>query len=166
MMQRLTPNLPAATLTIVGGPDPRHAAYSDSLTARMGEEGISNVRFVGPHSHVNPFLGQFKVFVMASDRQGCPNASLEAMAMKLPVVATPSGGTAEQIDDAFNGFLVADPAGMALRVEELLRNPAMRRRFGERGREIARERFSMDQMVARYLELLDGKSVAGSSSIV
>jgi glycosyltransferase involved in cell wall biosynthesis len=166
MMRHLTRNLPSASLTIVGGPDPRHTAYSDSLMARIGEERISNIRFVGSHSDINSFLSQFQVFVMASDREGCPNASLEAMAMKLPVVATPSGGTAEQIDEGVSGFFVADPAGMALRVEALLRNPAMRRRFGARGREIARERFSMDDMVARYLELLDGTPVARTSSIV
>ncbi len=166
MMRRLTLTVPSATLTIVGGPDARHTDYSESLIARIRDEGMSNIRFVGAHGDVNPFLSQFQVFVMASDRQGCPNASLEAMAMKLPVVATPSGGTAEQVDEGISGFIVADPTDMAVRVAELLRDPAMRRRFGERGREIARERFSMEEMVVRYLDLLGGTPVAPSSSIV
>jgi glycosyltransferase involved in cell wall biosynthesis len=43
---------------------------------------------------------------MISDPAGCPNASLEALASGLPVIATDVGGASEQVIDDLNGFLV------------------------------------------------------------
>ena len=155
MMERLGRLLPGAHLTVVGGADARHLAYWKGLVARLGAEGSTNVRFVGARAEIGPFLRRFKVFVMLSDEHGCPNASLEAMAMGIPVVANPAGGTIEQVEPGVNGFLVPidDPDALAHRVRYLLTNPKVRERFGEAGRKIASERFSMARMVGRYLEL-------------
>src|SRR5205807_7044373 len=120
---------------------------------RVRDEHIDNIRFVGRHEDVNPFLAQFKVFVMVSDRQGCPNASLEAMAMGLPVVANEDGGTGEQVIDGLTGFLVEQPVRMAERVAELLNNQALRRAMGEAARKVALERFSMEKSVEAYTQL-------------
>jgi glycosyltransferase involved in cell wall biosynthesis len=93
---------------------------------------------------------------MVSDRQGCPNASLEAMAVGLPVISNRSGGMAEQVQDGLNGYLVDTPLQMAARVCELLGRPAQRQQFGEAGRLRAAKHFSMSQMVQRYQALLEG----------
>ena len=45
--------------------------------------------------------------IMIADLHGCPNASLEAMAMGLPVVASQVDGTQELIRDGINGYLVS-----------------------------------------------------------
>ncbi len=119
MMKILSAKLPQASLTIVGGPDNRSVDYWNSLLDKAKETGLDNILLVGRHEDVNPFLGCFKVFVMASDRHGCSNASLEAMTMKLPVVANRCGDTGEQIEDGVNGYLISDPAEMAHRVELL-----------------------------------------------
>ena len=44
--------------------------------------------------------------MMISEPAGCPNASLEAMAAGLPVIATDVGGAAEQVLDGVTGRLV------------------------------------------------------------
>ena len=153
MMAVLTGRLPGTTLTIVGGVDPRHVGYWHTVEAKLRQSGLRNVYFVGGHADVRPFLQRFKVFVMISDEQGCPNASLEAMSMGLPIVANPSGGTSEQVEDGLNGYLVSaqDPAEMSARVEELLNDPIRLQEFGAAGARIARERFSMKLMVERYM---------------
>jgi glycosyltransferase involved in cell wall biosynthesis len=157
MMEILTERLPKATLTIVGGVDPRHLTYWNSLVDLLEESGLTNINFVGPHENVQPFLSRFRVFVMISDDQGCPNASLEAMAMGLPVVANDSGGTASQVRDGVNGYLVNedDPAEMAQRVEYLLKHPKKLSAFADASRRIAEREFSMDGMVERYMQLLE-----------
>lgn len=160
MMRILSHRLPQVSLTIVGGPDAKSLDYWEGLLHRVRDERLDNIRFVGRHDDVNPFLAQFKVFVMVSDRQGSPNASLEAMAMRLPVVANPDGGTSDQIADGINGFLADDPARMAAAVEALLRDPARRRAMGEAAFKTARERFGMAEMVRKYHALLDGESFA------
>jgi glycosyltransferase involved in cell wall biosynthesis len=154
MMAEVNARAPGASLTIVGGPDANSLDYWERLKARVEREHLAYIRFVGPHEDVNPFLAQLQVFVMVSNRQGCPNASLEAMAMGLPVIANPDGGTAEQVVDGVTGFLVEAPAAMATRVVELLGDPGKRRRFGTAGRARALELFSLEAMVERYASLL------------
>jgi glycosyltransferase involved in cell wall biosynthesis len=155
MMEDLRNRVPGASLTIVGGPDSRSVDYWRELRERVDRGKLDCVRFVGAHDDVTPFLAQFQLFVMVGERQGCPNASLEAMAMGLPVVANPDGGTGEQVVDGVTGYLVRSPAMMAARVADLLQNPQRRRAFGDAGRARFRELFSVDQMVRRYVDLLE-----------
>jgi len=154
VMEILAVRVPGATLTIVGAADPWHAGYAAYVADKIGRAGLRNIRFVGVHADVTPYLQGFRVFVMFSDDQGCPNASLEAMAAGVPVVTNDSGGTTEQVVHGVNGFIVSpdDPREMASAVETLLRNPAARDAFGAAARQHVERAFSMEQMIAWYLE--------------
>ncbi|HXC01519.1 MAG TPA: glycosyltransferase [Opitutaceae bacterium] len=160
IMAELNAILPGATLIIVGGVDPRHADYWPQLVARLRSKQVANIHFVGPHSNVTPFLRLFKAFVMLSDQHGCPNASLEAMAMGLPVIANSAGGTAEQVRHGVNGFLVTgeDPKEMAQHVRHLLVDQVIHRRFSAAARATAAKDFPMDLMTRRYRQLLEGST--------
>lgn len=160
MMKVLNQSLPEASLTVVGGVDQRHMGYFQSVVDLLVEEGVQNVFFVGPHGNVCDFLDQFRVFVMLSKSQGCPNASLEAMAMGLPVIANADGGTADQVLHGRTGFLVdpEDPAEVAARVFALLTDDATARMMGQAGREHAIGQFAMGRMVAAYRDVLEGRS--------
>jgi glycosyltransferase involved in cell wall biosynthesis len=153
-MQILSSRSPGTSLTIVGGPDARSVDYFEALVARAREEGLTNIFFVGEHDNVMPFLNLFRIFVMAAGRQGCPNASLEAMAMGLPIVANASGGVAEQIEDGINGFLVSSPMEMADRIVMLQKNKRLYKKFATAGRNFALTRFSIERMVNAYTQLL------------
>jgi glycosyltransferase involved in cell wall biosynthesis len=157
VMRSLTPAVPQASLVIVGGVDPFHIPYWNDLCKYLEESGLQNIHFVGGKADVRPYLQRFKVFVMISANQGCPNASLEAMMMGLPVVANANGGTGEQVRHGVNGYLVsdADPTDMGRRVASLLSDPKLRAVLGAAGRKIAHTEFSMEQMVARYREILE-----------
>jgi glycosyltransferase involved in cell wall biosynthesis len=156
MMRLLTLKVPKTSLTIVGGVDQRHIGYWESVCAEVRKAGLQNIHFAGPNADVFSFLSEFKVFVMISNVQGCPNASLEAMAAGLPVVANANGGTAEQVVHAHTGYLVSgtDPGEMANRVASLLRTPERAQRFGLAGRRRAERLFSTKAMVRRYLRIL------------
>ncbi len=155
MIEILRRSEPRSTLTIVGGPDIASMEYAEGLHRQVREQALEHVRLVGRAEDVNPFLARFKVFVMVSDRQGCPNASLEAMAMRLPVIANPSGGTAEQIVDGVTGFLVDTPAQMAARVAELLGSPERRRAMGEAALARVRAHFGVEQMASAFRQILE-----------
>lgn len=148
---------PGASLTVVGGTDSESLAYFEELRGRVQDSGMNNIFFMGEQEDVLPFLSQFQIFVMVSDRQGCPNASLEAMSMGLPVIANRSGGVAEQIKNGANGFLVSTPAEMAARIAELLKNKRLRRKMGQAGRTIAAKHFSLEKMIERYARLFDSE---------
>ncbi len=154
MMDILVQRIPNASLTIAGGFDPRHEAYANYVRDKFVAAGLSNVTFAGPLQNVQPFLESLSVFAMISEDQGCPNASLEAMAMGVPVVANPSGGTAEQIDHGVNGFLIDgnSPRSMAFAIEKLLREDRLRVRMGNAARRKVAASFSMESMLQGYLE--------------
>jgi glycosyltransferase involved in cell wall biosynthesis len=158
MMDLLAPRLPGVSLTIVGGPDARSGRYFLDLIESCA--GRPYIRFVGPQEDVMPFLGQFQLFVMVSERQGCPNASLEAMAMGLPVVANNSGGTAEQVIHGVTGYLADTPAEMMRRVRTLLRQPAKRQRMAAAALAHVRTNFSMTAMNYEYDRLIVGNRMA------
>jgi glycosyltransferase involved in cell wall biosynthesis len=160
MMAELNASLPGVTLIIVGGVDQRHADYWPLLVERLQSRQVTNIHFAGPHSEVTPFLRLFKVFVMLADQPGCPNASLEAMALGLPVIANSAGGTAEQVRHGINGFLITgdDPKEMARHVRQLLVNKGIRRRFSAAARITATKVFPMDLMTRRYRQLLSGNT--------
>jgi glycosyltransferase involved in cell wall biosynthesis len=119
--------------------------------------------FDGP---VEPYLRALDAFVMPSYWEGMPIGVLEAMAMGLPVVASAVNGTPEAVVDGETGHLVParDPRALAERLSALARDPDARRRMGEAGRRVARERFTLERMVAEldalYLELLDARGTA------
>jgi glycosyltransferase involved in cell wall biosynthesis len=79
----------------------------------------------------------------------------EAMASGKPLVGTRVGGIPEIIGDGQTGYLVdrRDTAAMACRILELLRDPDLRRRMGEAGREVAREKFNHKKNVAQLVKL-------------
>jgi glycosyltransferase involved in cell wall biosynthesis len=156
MMRCLRARVDDATLTIVGGVEQRHVGYWETLKQRIGAQDRDAIEFVGTAADVRPFLWGHRVFVMMSKEQGCPNASLEAMAGGLPVVANDDGGTAEQILHGETGFLVRndDPAEMARYVGRLLRDPRLAKRMGKAARERARVAFGIERMAGEYRRVL------------
>jgi glycosyltransferase involved in cell wall biosynthesis len=89
---------------------------------------------------------------MISEPAGCPNASLEALAAGLPVIATDFGGAAEQVRNGHTGRLTprGDAAAFAEAMVELAHDANLRRRLGAAARDLARTEFSMDRMAAEY----------------
>jgi glycosyltransferase involved in cell wall biosynthesis len=154
-MAILARELPGASLTIVGGPDASSTDYAMELRRKANELGLENVFFVGSYPDVNRFLARWRVFVLAGERQGCPNASLEAMAMGLPVVAFDSGGLKEQIVNGKTGYLVKDPKELARRVRALLKDSALRRRMGNEARGRVRERFNLERSAKAFADVID-----------
>jgi glycosyltransferase involved in cell wall biosynthesis len=148
-------DIPGASLTIVGGPDSSSTEYASGLVRQARQLGLENVFFVGPYLDVDRFLALWRVFVLSGERQGCPNASLEAMAMSLPVVAFASGGLDEQIVEGVTGYLVNTPEEMAARLKSLLQDPLRRRRMGEAGRARVRDHFSLAGSAQAFAEVID-----------
>lgn len=79
----------------------------------------------------------------------------EAMATGKPLVGTRVGGIPEIVDDGKTGFLVErrDTAAMTARILDLLRDPDLRRRMGEAGRQAVVEKFNHKTNVAQLIGL-------------
>jgi glycosyltransferase involved in cell wall biosynthesis len=141
--------LPPHVLRIAGGVERGCEAYAGEL--RRLADGLP-VEWLGEVSAVGPFLAGLDLFVLVAEPAGCPNASLEAMAAGLPVVATDVGGMAEQVEDGVTGRLVprGDPAALAKALSELASDAARRAAYGAAGRARVAERFDVARMVRGY----------------
>lgn len=111
---RLAGRFPAAELVVIGG-ESFEPAYARSLRQLAASQGIAGrVRFAGnlPSEQVADWLRAADVFALATAREGCCNAVLEALAVGTPVVTTPVGDNAHFVEPGRNGFLTAvDDAG-------------------------------------------------------
>ncbi|GAO02352.1 glycosyltransferase [Anaeromyxobacter sp. PSR-1] len=139
---------PDARLVLVG--EGVRRPLLERLARRLGI--ADRCHFLGHRLDAPALLARAVAGVSASYAEGISNAILESMAMRLPVVATRVGGTPEVVREGQNGFLVPPgaPAALARRLLDLLRDPALRRRMGERGRRIVEEEFGLAQMRLSY----------------
>ncbi|MCE2796412.1 MAG: glycosyltransferase [Planctomyces sp.] len=147
------PQLPDCELWIAGAPDRDCEAYAQDLQRLAA--GLP-VIWLGEVQDIGSLLQQLDVFVMISHPAGCPNASLEALAAGLPVIATDYGGVHEQVLDGVNGKLVPDGAESELASAMILlaQDAALRSEWGRNARTHAEAHFRMDRMVAGYVEAL------------
>jgi len=136
-------------------------AYRESLVAEAERAGVADrVAFTG-FRPAETVLGALDVFVLPSWIEGMPITVLEAMAHRKPVVATPVGGTPELVVDGETGLLVPprDPEALAEALRSLVADPKRARRLGEAGYARVAERFTVERMTTRVLEVYD--EVAG-----
>jgi glycosyltransferase involved in cell wall biosynthesis len=104
------------------------------------------------------FLADCDLFAMVSEPAGCPNASLEAMAASLAVVATDAGGAREQIVHGETGLLVprGDVRAFGAALAELAADHDRRDAMGRAAHARARDLFSVERMARDYARLCLG----------
>jgi len=109
--------------------------------------------FVGKLANISDYLGIADVFLLPSELESFGLAALEAQACEVPVIATRIGGLPEVINDGESGFLsdVGDVEKMTADTLRLLRDEKLRRGFGEKGRELAVQRYSTSKIIPQYI---------------
>ncbi len=107
------------------------------LLKQQALNATSNVtiEFLGPvpNSEIQTYYALSDIFLMPSYREGFPRVMIEAMAMKLPIVATDAGGTRDLVGPLQSQYIVSrdDPHDFALRVLELASDSDLRRKVAE-----------------------------------
>jgi glycosyltransferase involved in cell wall biosynthesis len=114
------------------------------------------------HRELPRVYAQAQVFVLPSLTEGHPKVLLEAMSCGVPCVASNVGGSRAILADGESGFLFEanDVGALAARLEQILAQPSLARRLGERARAMIVERYDLERLVAGEIELL--RRVAGS----
>ncbi len=112
-----------------------------------------NVIFVGKKSNIADYLGVADIFLLPSELESFGLAALEAQACELPVIATRIGGIPEVVSEGETGFLsdVGDVTKMAEDTIKLVKDAELRRTMGQRGRELAVERYSTEMIIPQYI---------------
>jgi N-acetyl-alpha-D-glucosaminyl L-malate synthase BshA len=142
-----------AQLVLVGdGPDRSAAEW---LAHDLGIH--ARVRFLGKQERVNELLPLGDVLLMPSELESFGLAALEAMACKVPSIATRVGGVPELIDDGVTGLLyeVGDVEGMALGALGLLNDRERLEGMRDAGRKMAQKRFCSSLVVPQYVKFYE-----------
>lgn len=107
-----------------------------------------------PNAH--QLLTAFDIFVLSSVKEGFPWVLIEAMAAKLPVIATAVGAAPEIIADGKNGLLVepANPRDLAQKIREIAADEFRRREMGIQAHQTVLFKFSLDKMINQFEEIL------------
>ena len=106
-------------------------------------------RFLGFRENVIEIINAFDIFMLSSTFEGLPYALLEAMAMKLPVIATNVVGTRDVVVHEETGFLVppGDPEALAQATIALIKEPTSRLKMGRNARQLVCDHFDVKKMV-------------------
>lgn len=93
--------------------------------------------------------------LLTSRYEGLPRVLREAAASGLPIVTTDVSGASEIVRDGVTGFILAqgDTDGVMGAVRRLIRDPRLRRTFGQRSPSWERERFPRDRIIADRVAL-------------
>ena len=143
--------MPEAQALIIG--DGREKEALEKLASELGI--MDSVRFISSVIDTPRMLSIMDVFVFPSVKEGLGIGLLEALAAGRACVASRVGGIEDIIKDGFNGVLteVGDANGIAGAVLSLLEDAERRGRMGERGRNLVREKFTLDTMADRVIGL-------------
>ena len=143
-----------AELVVAGSGEPAYHAEMEALARELGV--ADRVRFVG---HVEGeakarLLGEADLFVLPSYQENFGIAVAEALAVGLPVLVSDRVAIAEEVAGAGAGVVVPTDAGaVAAALASLAADRERLARMGERGAELARERYSWERTARSLLEL-------------
>jgi len=100
-------------------------------------------------------LAACDVFAFPSVSEGIPRALMEAMAMRLPLVASAVGGILELVQDGHTGLLVPpeDARHLALAIEELLNDTGKGRSYGDNARQFVASNHSWHERIRGFAAL-------------
>ena len=153
--------LEAAKSIISSFPNARFLIVGDGGERRRLEEKAAQfdlsgkVIFAGSRKDVPEILSILDIFVLPSLKEGLPMALLEAMAARLPVIATRVGAIPKVVVNNETGLLVEPGNAEALctAISELLSDRQKAICFGSQGYQKVENEFSAKTMATRYVEI-------------
>jgi glycosyltransferase involved in cell wall biosynthesis len=131
-------------------------SHHDALIEETNKSGVDeHVVFAGMRTDVPRLLAASDVFVLPTLTEALPTVLAEAMAARLPVVASRVGGIPEMIEEGQNGLLVEakDLVGLASACTRLLGDAGERAALGGQGWKIVNQKFNIERQVDQLEEL-------------
>lgn len=129
----------------------------ENLKKLVESINLSNdVLFLGFRNDIPRVLRILDIMVMTSlTIESFSMATVEAMAMEVPVIGTKVGALPEVIADGETGLLIplGDVDALCRALRYLIDNPQIRVQMGKRGREKVLERFTIEENVRKTEEL-------------
>lgn len=126
------------------------------LEQRIRSYGLERqVTLTRPTQEIGKVYQEASILASSSRYEGLPMVLLEAQAFGLPIVAFQCKcGPKDIVSDGMNGYLVpeGDTAGMAQRLEILMKDEALRKRMGLKAKESAL-RFNEEVIMKKWMNI-------------
>jgi len=115
------------------------------------------VTFWGLRRDVPDLMTHLDVYVLVSNSEGFPIATIEAMRAGLPTVVSDVGGAGEAVEDGVTGYLVprGDVETLRDRLRRLVDDPDLRARMGRAARRKYEEEFTFERMYQKTLAVYE-----------
>jgi len=153
--------MPEVQLALVGSmasDDPEGWDFFNATVAHADGDAdihiLNNFNNVGA-IEVNAFQSHADVLIQKSTREGFGLTVAEAIWKARPFVGGNVGGIPLQIEDGVTGFLVSSAEQCAERTLEILKDPALGKFLGRRGKEHVRAHFLMPRYLRDYLKIFN-----------
>lgn len=145
-------------LILAGSPatdDPEGAAVLAQVKEFARSDPDIHILLLPPFSDkdINALQRMATIVLQKSLKEGFGLTVAEAMWKSKPVVGGAVGGIPLQIIHGVTGFLVHSIEGTAFRIRQLLNNPEMAKRMGERGKDHIRQHFLITRQIRDYLSI-------------
>jgi glycosyltransferase involved in cell wall biosynthesis len=114
-----------------------------------------HLQFLGDCNYIPALLAHSRLLVLCSDYEGFPNVILEAMAARLPVVATPVGDVARIVEHEVTGYVLQpdDNQAMGQHIARLALNPSLAVQMGEAGRKRVEQNYNSNALAERLMSI-------------
>lgn len=147
IFERVRQETPARLVMVGDGPD---RAEAEAYARERGF--VEDVKFTGKQMDVGAVLACSDVFLLPSATESFGLAALEAMAHRVPVIASRVGGLPEVVRHGLDGYLepLGDVEAMAQDTLTLLRDADLRRCMGESAKIRALDAFAQGPVIDQY----------------
>lgn len=142
------------TLYLAGDGSQRLQQQARKLAEHLGI--AQQVVFLGKVADMPARLARCQIFVLSTHWEGMPLALVEAMAAGCACITSAAPGAQEVLTHGHDGLIVPhqDAAALAQALQQLLARPAQAAQLGAQARRTAQQHYGREQMVQRYLALL------------
>ncbi|MCP8850480.1 glycosyltransferase family 4 protein [Latilactobacillus curvatus] len=134
--------------------------YCEKMVERFGLS--DKVVFAGFQKDVQSFLRNSDLFCLITNYEGLPISIIEAMAMRLPVIASNVGGNKELVTEKNGALVENNKEKISLEIEKLLNSKELRLKMGGESYLMYKKQFTLDKMLLSvdksYTELIGGKN--------
>ncbi len=140
-------------LVIIGeGPERRRL---ERLSRRLGISERVHLLGSVPYARLPRYYAVADVFCRPSLSEGLGNVFLEAMAMDLPVVATPVGGIVDIVKDEETGLLarVSDARDIAAKIRMAVENSDLRNKIVSRAGEMVKSSYTWEKVAEQMSQI-------------
>lgn len=127
VFEKVAKKRPQTKMAIIGTGE-----LDGEVKAYARQKGLmDNIDFLGFNANPYKILANSKLMIMTSRFEGLPMCAVEAAALGVPIVSTPTDGLKDLIINGVNGYLSEDDEILSEKIIEILNNTDLQKSLSE-----------------------------------